>query len=92
MPQKNDAMTISDQAAGSGSPALAGAIFTGIVAGTLANITALVLGYSFWIGLLCHSLFGALGMGIALVRVAGKPQQHRASKGVVTSQVRSVRH
>ncbi len=41
-------------------------IFGGIVMGTTTNVLALMLGYPFLVALLCHSLFGILGMGLML--------------------------
>ncbi len=45
-----------------GKPVLFYALLCGVISGTASNVTALLLGYSFWIGLLCHSLVGMLGM------------------------------
>ena len=52
----------SDDHSAQGSPMLYHALLCGVISGTASNITALLLGYSFWAGLLCHSLVGMLGM------------------------------
>ncbi len=61
--QSNEHMTDhSDHRRAPGSPMLYHALICGVISGTASNITALLLGYSFWAGLLCHSLVGMLGM------------------------------
>jgi len=42
------------------------ALFAGAAGGLTANVTALIFGYSFWMALLCHSLFGFLTMMLVL--------------------------
>ncbi len=59
------------------------ALFAGVVLGTASNIAALYVGYSIWVGLICHSLFGMLGMGLVLglhLLKRDKPTSNRTQK------------
>jgi hypothetical protein len=41
-------------------------VFGGILFGKLSNIAIVASGYSIWVGLLCQSVFGAMGMALVL--------------------------
>ena len=46
-------------------------VFGGILLGTLSNIAIVASGYSIWVGLLCHGVFGAVGMALVLALSVG---------------------
>ena len=77
-----------------GGSILLQSIFAGIVAGTGANILALSLGHSIWVGLLSHSVFGALAMGLVLALCAGReePTTRKTTAKTLSSGVRTARH
>jgi hypothetical protein len=56
----------TDDGAADSRSVLFQALFAGVVFGTASNIAALCVGHSIWVGLICHSLFGMLGMGLVL--------------------------
>ena len=77
-----------------GGSVLLKSVFAGVVVGTVANITALALARSIWLGLLSHSVFGALAMGLVLVRYSGREQAARQRKATETlsTEVGTARH
>jgi hypothetical protein len=62
-----------------GNAMLLQGLFGGIVAGTLANVAMLSLGHSIWVGLLCHSLFGAIGMSLSLAVSLARVEAKKAN-------------
>lgn len=66
MRQECDMADYADGCHSTGGTLLLRSIFGGVIFGTTANIIMLISGYSFWVGLLCHSVFGAFGMALVL--------------------------
>ena len=89
----NEETETRDDAQQAGASFLLRSILAGIVVGTAANVTALLLGYSIWVALLCHSLFGAAAMGLVLLRAVGSTRQtgHAASTRL-SARVETARH
>jgi hypothetical protein len=66
MPQNDDAMTCSGHTEAHDHVLPLRPVFGGLLFGTLSNIAIIASCYSIWIGLLCHSVFGAMGMVVVL--------------------------
>lgn len=62
-----DETTFSELCPSTGGAILVRAILAGVIIGTTANVSALWAGYGIWIGLLCHSVFGASAMAMMLL-------------------------
>ncbi len=94
MTRLDDTQEQQIDAPSTGGSILLQSVFAGVVTGTVANVITFYLGYSIWIALLCHSVFGALGMGLVLVLFASRsePIERKVSPKAMPRAVSTARH
>ena len=73
------------QTAPDGAADLVRSIVFGVIFGLAANVTLLILGYSFWFSLLMHSVVGAVTMGIVLYLATLQSSKQRSRRARRTS-------